>query len=54
LLIHREAVFKKARTAASDNSAELIIAKQRNGPTGSLFLTFLDHISRFENYASVG
>ena len=53
LLIHREAVFQKARTAASDDSAELIIAKQRNGPTGSLFLTFLDHISRFENYASV-
>lgn len=34
---------------ASD-SAELIVAKQRNGPVGELKLTFLRDITRFENY----
>ena len=52
LLIHRDDVYKKTRSGSSDGSAELIIAKQRNGPTGSIYLTFLRDISRFENYAS--
>ncbi|MDR0902537.1 MAG: replicative DNA helicase [Opitutaceae bacterium] len=30
--------------------AELIVAKQRNGPVGDLRLTFLKDITRFENY----
>jgi replicative DNA helicase len=34
---------------ASD-SAELIVAKQRNGPVGELRLTFLRDITRFENF----
>lgn len=34
---------------ASD-SADLIVAKQRNGPVGELKLTFLRDITRFENY----
>ena len=32
------------------DSAELIVAKQRNGPVGDLRLTFLKDITRFENY----
>jgi len=32
------------------DSAELIVAKQRNGPVGELRLTFLRDITRFENY----
>jgi replicative DNA helicase len=32
------------------DSAELIVAKQRNGPVGELKLTFLRDITRFENY----
>jgi replicative DNA helicase len=32
------------------DSAELIVAKQRNGPVGELRLTFLKDITRFENY----
>ncbi len=29
---------------------ELIVAKQRNGPTGIVPLTFVKHLTRFENY----
>lgn len=32
------------------DSAELIVAKSRNGPVGELRLTFLRDITRFENY----
>lgn len=32
------------------DSAELIVAKQRNGPVGELKLTFLRDITRFENH----
>ena len=32
------------------NSADLIVAKQRNGPIGELKLTFLRDITRFENF----
>jgi replicative DNA helicase len=32
------------------DSAELIVAKQRNGPVGDIKLTFLRDITRFENY----
>lgn len=35
------------------DSAELIVAKQRNGPVGELKLTFLRDITRFENYTQV-
>ena len=32
--------------------AEIIIAKQRNGPTGSIDLAFLDRYARFENLSA--
>jgi replicative DNA helicase len=33
--------------------AELIVAKNRNGATGNVKLTFLKHFTRFENFAAV-
>ena len=39
---------EKFQTAA--NVADLIVAKQRNGPVGDLKLTFLQEITRFENF----
>jgi replicative DNA helicase len=38
------------RFQVAADSAELVIAKQRNGPVGSLKLTFLRDITRFENF----
>ncbi|MBI5267205.1 MAG: replicative DNA helicase, partial [candidate division Zixibacteria bacterium] len=35
----------------AQGAAEIIIAKQRNGPIGSIFLTFLKDLARFENRA---
>ncbi|MEP6483491.1 MAG: replicative DNA helicase [Rudaea sp.] len=34
--------------------AEIIIGKQRNGPTGTIKLTFLGQYTKFENFASEG
>ena len=31
---------------------ELLLAKQRNGPTGTIKLTFLGQYTKFENFAS--
>ncbi len=39
---------ERFQTAAS--AADLIVAKQRNGPVGELKLTFLQEITRFENF----
>jgi len=38
------------RYQVAADSADLIVAKQRNGPVGELKLTFLRDITRFENY----
>jgi replicative DNA helicase len=50
--IHREGVFKKNdKIQPDDGIIELIAAKQRNGPTGSVPLSFLKRYLRFENLA---
>ena len=47
-LLHRPDYYDKE--SAEPNVAVLYVAKQRNGPTGDLKLTFLRECTRFENY----
>jgi len=48
--IYRDELYNKAENNPNKGKAELIVAKQRNGPTGIATLTFLDTYTRFENY----
>lgn len=46
--IHREEIYKKDDESVK-GLADLIIAKQRNGPIGNVPLRFLGKFTRFEN-----
>lgn len=50
LFIYRDEVYNP--DSDDKGSAEIIIGKQRNGPIGTVRLTFLGEHTRFENYAS--
>ncbi|OGA50285.1 MAG: replicative DNA helicase [Betaproteobacteria bacterium RIFCSPLOWO2_12_FULL_62_13] len=52
LFIYRDEVYNP--DTPNKGIAEIIIAKQRNGPTGKVNLTFLGKHTRFENYADSG
>ncbi|HDT12410.1 MAG TPA: replicative DNA helicase [Candidatus Marinimicrobia bacterium] len=47
MFIYREEVYSK--DPEHENKAELIISKQRNGPIGRIHLTFLKHLTLFED-----
>jgi len=50
MLLHREDYYKLSQPDfVPDNVAEIIIAKQRNGPTGTVKLFFSNRTTRFEN-----
>jgi len=49
LFIYRDEVYNPE--SADKGSAEIIIGKQRNGPIGTVKLTFLGQNTRFVNYA---
>jgi replicative DNA helicase len=49
--IYRDEVYNTDENNPNRNTAEIIIAKQRNGPTGIVPLTFLKSYTRFENPA---
>jgi CDGSH-type Zn-finger protein len=50
MFIYREVVYKPDLPRTSAVIAEVIIGKQRNGPIGTVKLTFLGQHTRFENY----
>ena len=57
IFIHREEVFKDKKRKAKETApvkegvADIIVAKQRNGPTGTVQLAFVKAYTRFENLA---
>jgi replicative DNA helicase len=56
--IHRESYYNRDENGqpdpATEGKAEIIIAKQRNGPTGSVHLAYMSKCTRFENLAHGG
>ena len=53
MFLHREAYYKRNEPDAQpDNIAEVIVAKQRNGPLGTVKLAFLGEYTLFDNLAS--
>jgi replicative DNA helicase len=52
LFVYRPEVYE-SDPAKRDGKAEIIIAKQRNGPTGSVDLAFLSECTRFESLRDV-
>lgn len=51
IFVYRDEVYNKE--SQQKGTAEIIISKQRNGPIGTVRLTFLGEYTRFENYAGV-
>jgi replicative DNA helicase len=49
VLIHREDAYE--RDSARAGEADLIVAKHRNGPTGTITVAFQGHYSRFKDMA---
>ena len=52
-LLYRKVYYKDSQEERDedDGEAELVLAKNRNGPTGSIPLTFIPHLMRFETRA---
>jgi replicative DNA helicase len=54
MLLHREDYYHRGESGyQEDNTAEVIIAKQRNGPTGTVSLVFREKFTRFENASHI-
>ena len=49
MFIYRDEVYNPE--SQNKGTAEIIVAKQRNGPIGKVNLTFVGRHTRFENYA---
>lgn len=48
--IYRDEVYNKDELNPQKNKAEILLKKQRNGPTGDITLTYINTCTRFENY----
>ena len=51
LILHRPGKYDGG---AEDNVIEVMVAKQRNGPTGEVTLAYIKQFMRYENYAVGG
>jgi replicative DNA helicase len=47
MLLHRPEMFEPGQ---HEGTVEVIVAKQRNGPTGKITLTYVKQFMRFENF----
>ncbi len=57
MLLHRESYYQTPSDdpeVGQDNAAEVIVAKQRNGPTDTIKLHFNKQYTRFDNHAPAG
>ena len=50
IFLYRDEVYNK--DADNEGKAEIIVAKQRNGPTGTVEAAFISRYTRFENLAT--
>jgi replicative DNA helicase len=50
--IYRDELYTRDENNPNKGKAEILLAKQRNGPTGMATLTFIDSYTRFENYSA--
>ncbi len=53
IFIYRDEVYNKADDNPNRGLAEVIVGKQRNGPTGTVKLTFLAEYTTFESYTNL-
>ena len=48
--LYRDEIYNKSEDNPRRGIAEVIVGKQRNGPTGTVDLTFIDKFTTFESY----
>jgi replicative DNA helicase len=53
VFIYRDEVYRPAEDNPNKGIAEVIVGKQRNGPIGTIKLTFLAEYTSFESYSSL-
>jgi replicative DNA helicase len=49
--IYRDELYNRSEENPNKGIAEILIGKQRNGPTGDIRLTFIDKYTRFEDHS---
>jgi replicative DNA helicase len=50
IFIYRDELYNRSPDNPKKGTADIIVGKQRNGPTGKVSLAFLEHFATFEDY----